>query len=645
MASIKPMSWPTDVLSCSSLISKPARSVIGKANEKAQNWAKMGRVKSLINQSKIKEGLDSLYRDLDMCAHTSNVAMLAVLHRSNLDMEKLRARDDAEIKDLLQKVLQDIAAKKEIIPNPEVRSFVHTIQKELEKPLALGPEERDSLLQGLRNIYDETDTISPGADQPGGVIYDSPRPSSDRSLPSTEPNPVVKDSGISPVGHLSESESMESLTSWFNWNGFSETDLDIGPTLTIPGRPYDGRRLSSPPPAIAHAEPPNQGASGSQISSSLPSSIGDPLFGKRRESTSSSLQTMQSPLLDHDDLDARVILRRDPQGRLVRGTLAGLVDELLVHSQGSLDYQAYQEVFLTNVCLINPRDDPPRDIIRLLLRHHILAENKSSQERFEIRFKILDTLKSMILGHYENAIGTPTLKDLLVFLEGIVSPKLFAGEAKDVKISTEALIHRRAGGSLRSTSISSSNRKSLQMPKFEPKGFALGMMMLEGNVYRRITPTDCVLHLSARGRPSSVSESLVLSKRIVMWVKRAITRSNQIGERSDALRFFIDTASECRKLGNLSSMVSILKAINSPDITRLKKTREHLQRDSNLLRTLEQLSMFLDPAHDYKAYKDLLPGIEHRCIPWLRGNSIWHPGCGGLQKLIPIGAKFVGPGF
>ena len=54
--------------------------------------------------------------------------------------------------------------------------------------------------------------------------------------------------------------------------------------------------------------------------------------------------------------------------------------------------------------------------------------------------RILDFLKSMLLGHYEKAIGTSTLEELLVFLDGIVSPPSFAEAARGLKISTEALV-------------------------------------------------------------------------------------------------------------------------------------------------------------------------------------------------------------
>ncbi len=50
----------------------------------------MGRVKSLVHQSDIKEGIDSLYRDVDTCAHRFNVHFPV---NSNFDTLLIRGFD------------------------------------------------------------------------------------------------------------------------------------------------------------------------------------------------------------------------------------------------------------------------------------------------------------------------------------------------------------------------------------------------------------------------------------------------------------------------------------------------------------------------------------------------------------------------
>ena len=162
----------------------------------------------------------------------------------------------------------------------------------------------------------------------GELITDSPRPASGRSLPLRS-DPFVGDRRGALAGHLFESDSTGSAAPWLDFDGFS--DLSRGLTLRVPNRPYGTRQQSGPLPDNVAVDRDV----GSEFSSSLPSSIGDPLFGTRNASSSSSLLiAQQSSLLNHDNLDVKVIVRRDSKGRLIRGTLAGLVDELL-HPQGT----------------------------------------------------------------------------------------------------------------------------------------------------------------------------------------------------------------------------------------------------------------------------------------------------------------------
>ena len=68
------------------------------------------------------------------------------------------------------------------------------------------------------------------------------------------------------------------------------------------------------------------------------------------------------------------------------------------------------------------------------------------------------------------------------------------------------------------------------------------MMLIEGNSYKRITPTDCVLYLMDQESPNSILEARLLNNKIVNWVKRAILRPDRTSDRGDTLRFFINTA-------------------------------------------------------------------------------------------------------
>jgi len=139
--------------------------IIEKANEKTQIWATMGRVKSLVHQSDIKEGIDSLYRDVDTCAHRFNIATHAGLHRNNREMALMRERDAADFRETLQRVLENVEGLREIVSQPDdVQNIVQTIQEELQQPIEVA-EERENLRQGLLQIYRQTKVFPPGNDR------------------------------------------------------------------------------------------------------------------------------------------------------------------------------------------------------------------------------------------------------------------------------------------------------------------------------------------------------------------------------------------------------------------------------------------------------------------------------------------------
>ncbi len=185
--------------------------------------------------------------------------------------------------------------------------------------------------------------------------------------------------------------------------------------------------------------------------------------------------------------------------------------------------------------------------------------------------RIFGFLRKLLLERHGNAIGFSVLEDLRVFLESITSPSSFAASAKDLSDSIESLVNmpnmhyriyselsqirRRKQVRLRSSTIASLGTRSIRQSEIEPDRLAFAMMLVEGNSYKRITPTDCVLYLMDQDMPTSISDARVLNNKIVNWIKRAILRSDRINDRGDTLRFFINTAlvsllpSICVKIG------------------------------------------------------------------------------------------------
>ncbi|KLO12025.1 kinase-like protein [Schizopora paradoxa] len=457
-----------------------------------------------------------------------------------------------------------------------------------------------------------------GMVRPGIQLSKSPQPILAPLLSPTEP-PTLHHIPPTRSATVEVKDQEEDILSFYDRIDFGDpSDLDTRLGLNAPG--WDNRRLQSAPAEVSGFDQSEGENSCSSISSSLPSSVNSPMLRTRTPSFSSSVPIGPSPLLDFHGLDTKVVVRRNLEGRLLRATLAGLVEELLAHSQGYAEHDEFQDIFLTSYYLFNPKPEPLRDVIRLLLLRQTRAENDPSvlvEERVAIRHDIFSFLRKMLVERHGNAIDIPVLEDLRIFLESVTSPSSFVALAKDLSASIEALVRERKQTQLRSSTIASLGTRSIRQSEIEPDKLAFAMMLLEGNIYKRITPTDCVLYLMDQDSPTSIFHARILNNKIVNWVKRAILLPDQTSDRADTLRFFINTAFECRKLRNFSSMSAILAATNSPAISRLKKTVECLEGEPIVLETQTKLSAILNPNNNHHAYKELLPSVKHHCVPWL----------------------------
>jgi len=148
-----------------------------------------------------------------------------------------------------------------------------------------------------------------------------------------------------------------------------------------------------------------------------------------------------------------------------------------------------------------------------------------------------------------------------------------------------------------------------------PRGLAIALSTLAGNQHSRIRPTDYIDHLKEPPSLNRVSEAYTTNKQIMTWVKRSVLQPTQFEGRAGVFIFFVNTAYECRKLGNFQSTDAIVNALTSSSIQRLEMTQKEVMDKArpvvSILRNLEQL---LKP--DGRLYKAALKSAD-TCIPLL----------------------------
>lgn len=80
-----------------------------------------------------------------------------------------------------------------------------------------------------------------------------------------------------------------------------------------------------------------------------------------------------------------------------------------------------------------------------------------------------------------------------------------------------------------------------------PRDLAIGLTLMEGDLYNAISPTDYLLHL--RRRPVlNVDTASVVNNKIILWVKKSILHYDKLENRADVMRFFVNTAQVDRML-------------------------------------------------------------------------------------------------
>lgn len=147
----------------------------------------------------------------------------------------------------------------------------------------------------------------------------------------------LRDPASPPVVSVEVTDDFEDILSFersLRFDPLGEFDAmftfeDVGRT----GRVYNHEqsfRLS--PSTLLTAEQSDGEYSGDSVSSSLPSSVGSPLH-RARTFSSDYILPAESPLLIEDGLETDSVVRRNDDGQICAGTLAGLVDELLLKTK------------------------------------------------------------------------------------------------------------------------------------------------------------------------------------------------------------------------------------------------------------------------------------------------------------------------
>ncbi|KAK0210526.1 kinase-like domain-containing protein [Desarmillaria ectypa] len=151
--------------------------IVRRIHRKVNDWAQLSQLRSFFQQSEIKEGIDRLHRDIDTAMQNFNIQLGLQLARGQLETRAIQERDKAEIRELLERIVNsndDMKALIEVHPSEMIEDVMVSLQNEL-RDSELGPNQQHNFKQGLWQIHERTSKLPPMEDLTGQVTFNSRR--------------------------------------------------------------------------------------------------------------------------------------------------------------------------------------------------------------------------------------------------------------------------------------------------------------------------------------------------------------------------------------------------------------------------------------------------------------------------------------
>ncbi|KAJ6455838.1 ras guanine nucleotide exchange factor domain-containing protein [Mycena sanguinolenta] len=320
--------------------------------------------------------------------------------------------------------------------------------------------------------------------------------------------------------------------------------------------------------------------------------------------TDSDLQSATSGSSSFFSLPDSLMLLDDPAtGDVYAGSVEGLVDKLL--SPDTVKGSAFAEVFLSTF-----RDfTTPENLLRIIMqRFHDSHALQSSV------FAIL----SFWLSNDGLHVSLRVLSLIKEFCLTLISSSTDAKHVFDLAEQKARLIEAPPPAS----PVSPNATRILRTADILPRDLAIALALLEGDNYWSILPSDYFTHIRKAEGPNSVEVASNDNNKLVLWVKKSILSPSRVETRAEVFKFFVNTAYECRKLRNFSSLSAITNALESSPIERLTLTVGVLSSHHEDM--LQELKSLLDPSNNHSTYRKALkpttaldPKYRDFCIPWL----------------------------
>lgn len=279
--------------------------------------------------------------------------------------------------------------------------------------------------------------------------------------------------------------------------------------------------------------------------------------------------------------------------------MKGLVQYLLLNPKDTCQHDAF---FVGHLALISSQD-----LLKFLIREF---EEASDVKDYVICMKVMRLVKSWLTN--KNVI---ICNSTLSVINNFALTVNGFGNVQEVATEVVQLIADKASLNYPRSPIPSSFRSR---PDLQPNAsqLAVALATLERERYLCIVAAEYIAY--ARNLilySPNLKEALSLNQRITNWATSSILQLDHHEERCRVKIFFMDTAEECIKIRNFSSMSAILHALQSDVIDCLKLTHNTMPNAEQ--KRYRKLTTLLKRESNYSTYRTVVEQDGTKgCIPW-----------------------------
>ncbi|KAK6079997.1 RasGEF domain-containing protein [Seiridium cupressi] len=347
-------------------------------------------------------------------------------------------------------------------------------------------------------------------------------------------------------------------------------------------------------------------------------------------------QAEEIPLFLRLDLESELSwdLKASPPA-VKGGTLLALAEQLTRHDKLDSNFN--------NTFLLTYRSfTTARELFELLVqRFNIQPPEGLSNMDFDmwrdrkqkpIRFRVVNIMKSWFDNFWleeNNDESKHLIRDVYQFARDTVKTTETPGSAPlmavlDQRLSGKEISSKRMIQTFTNNvpaPIMPKNMKKLKFLDIDVTEFARQLTIIESKLYGKIKPSECLNKTwqkkvgDGEPEPAPNVKALILhSNQMTNWVAEMILAQMDVKKRVVVIKHFVSVADKCRTLNNFSTLTSIISALGTAPIARLKRTWDQVPARTQA--TLETMRRLMASTKNFGEYREALHAANPPCIPF-----------------------------